>query len=39
MSDYLVTPVKGFWKNWEKLAQRAGVDFSEEDRAIGKAIF
>lgn len=39
MSDYLISPVKGCWKNWQKLAQRAGVEFSEEDRIIGEAIF
>lgn len=39
MSNYLVTPVKGCWKNWQKLAQYAGVEFSEADRLIGEAIF
>ncbi len=39
MSNYLVTPVKGCWKNWQKLARHVGVEFSEEDRLIGEAIF
>lgn len=39
MSNYLVTPIKGCWKNWQKLAQHVGVEFSEEDRLIGEAIF
>lgn len=38
-TNYLITPIKGCWKNWEKLAQRVGVEFSEEDRLIGKVIF
>lgn len=39
MSDYLVTPMKGYWKNWQRLAVRVGVEFSEEDMNTGQAIF
>ncbi len=39
MADYLVTPAKGCWKNWQKLAQRVGVEFSEEDKLISEAVF
>lgn len=39
MSKYLIVPVKGCWKNWQKLAQHVGVEFSEEDKQIGEAIF
>ena len=39
MSDYSVAPIKGCWKNWERLAQRARVSFSPEQLILAREIF
>jgi hypothetical protein len=39
MSDYLVTPIKGCWKNWQRLAKRARVSFSRENLELAETLF
>jgi hypothetical protein len=39
MADYLVTPIKGCWKNWQELARRANVSFSEKDMKLADVLF
>ena len=39
MSDYCVPPIKGHWKNWERLATKAGVSFTGDQLTLGREIF
>ncbi len=39
MAEYLVTPIKGCWKNWRRLAEKAQVSFSQQDRKLADVLF
>jgi hypothetical protein len=39
MFSYLVTPIVGCWKNWEKLADLAHVSFGEDTRKLAHILF